>query len=190
MADSTPATPENPMDIDTMPLEELARRVDRAKAIFDELRALFPGLRSLTEVDRTHSSGRMREGEATELGKVIDAIVYAPQYFTSLADEDNGKDPTRLEPDLLRERLARRDLLAQIDDELASLSRQINDTTLTWGALVRPVLLAAYQIAKPISKADQKLRDIISTVIDFYGRPARAAADTRKKRNTEAQGDK
>jgi hypothetical protein len=46
------------------------------------------------------------------------------------------------------------------------------------GALVKPVALAGYEIAKPISKRNDAIRGKIVKALDFYG--ALAAAATRR----------
>src|SRR5262245_14986631 len=98
-------------DIETLSLDELQKRVNKAKALLAEVEALFPGAMTMTAEDRRHSDGRLRVGESETLRTVLAAVDSAPQFFVSLADRDDGHDPKRFETQLLRERLSRRDLL-------------------------------------------------------------------------------
>lgn len=88
-------------------VEELQKRAAKAKALLDELRALFPEAHPLTRDDRRLSQGKMGEEEAEALRGVVDAMDLQPALFDSLADEDEGHDPNKLETSLLRDRLDR-----------------------------------------------------------------------------------
>ena len=171
-------------------IEELRQRAARAQQLIIELKALFPDLRRYTEDERRVSQGRLRDGEAEMLGTVIDVVEYVPQYFASLADQDEGHDPTRLETPLLRDRLERRVLMGQLADALEPFARGVGDTALHYGDLVRPVLLSAYRIAKPISKSDLRVANRLAKVIDFYTGPARAAAVTRAINKEKKEAEK
>ena len=183
-APNTSATLQN---TDELPIEELRQRAVRAKELIDELNALFPDRRRYTEDERRHSQGRLREGEAEMLGNVLSVVEYAPHYFASLADQDEGHDPGRLETPLLRDRLERRVIMGQISDALEPFTRGIGDTALHYGDLVRPVLLSAYRIAKPISKSDLGVANRLAPVVDFYTGPARAAAQTRASKKNDTK---
>jgi hypothetical protein len=167
--------------MEALPLEELRRRVGLAQELLAQIYALLPHLRRFNEEERRHSQGRLREGEEEMLGAIADVIAYAPQYFVSLADEDEGHDPDQLEVDLVRDRLERRTLITGISKALRPLNEGLADEALYLGGLVRPVLLAAYRIAKPISKTDVGMANRLARVIDFYSEPARAAAATRAR---------
>lgn len=58
------------------------------------------------------------------------------------------------------------------------------DTALTMGALVKPVALAAYGIAKPVSKRNDAIRGKISKALDFYSARALAGAASRRASST------
>jgi hypothetical protein len=152
-----------------MPLSELERRAQKVDALITEAQSLLPGLRTMTEDDRRHSSGKLRAGESAVFQYVIAAIRAQPSYFASLADEDEGEDPSRLEVDLIADRLSRRDLLAQVQTKFASLEQPLADSVLHLGEQTRTVLLAAYRIARTLARSDRKLRDLIAPVIDYYG---------------------
>ena len=54
------------------------------------------------------------------------------------------------------------------------------DAALANGALVRPLALAAYEIAKPISKRNAAVREKIAPLMNYYAGNAEAAAETRQ----------
>ncbi|HND13047.1 MAG TPA: hypothetical protein PKI49_07690 [Pseudomonadota bacterium] len=164
-----------------LPLAELTQRVEKAMSLLAEAQALLPGLRTLTEDDRRHSGGKFRTGESEVLHRVLDAIRAQPAYFASLSDEDDGNDPTQLEVDLIADRLARRDLLSQLQAKFAAVEQPLSDSVLHLGEQTRGVLLAAYRIARTVARTDRKLRDQIAPVIDFYGAMVRRPKATEDK---------
>ena len=168
-----------PIDLETISMAEFKKRLERGKQVARELRQMFPGQVVLTADERIHSEGKLRDGESAVLHVVLDGVDLAPHYFAALADSDLGNDPERFETDLLRDRLARRDLLNQLAVEVGAAFTALTDTVLDLGSRVRPVTLAAYRMAKSISKADKKLSTAIAPAIDFYAKPARRAAETR-----------
>jgi hypothetical protein len=184
---STPQTTPAPQSTDELSIEELRLRGARAQELIAELKALFPDHRRYTEEERRHSQGRLRKDEAEMLGVVLDVVDYAPHYFASLADQDEGDDPDRLETTLLRDRLERRVIMGEVADAIEPFTRVVDDTALHYGELVRPVLLSAYRIAKPISKSDIGVANRLAPVVDFYSAPARAAAQTRAGKKNEAK---
>lgn len=143
---------------------------------------LLPGLVTLTEDERRHSDGKTRAGEADALSSVADAADLRPQYFAPLAAKDGGTDPKQFETDLLRDHLVRRKILAELLTASEGLTTPISDTVLSLGEHVRPVLLAAYQIAKPLAAQDDALRTKLAPALDFYGRIGRRAAQTRQSK--------
>jgi hypothetical protein len=167
--------------LDELSIAELKARKARALELIAELRALVPGTVTLTEDERRHSLGRLRDGEHDALRLVLDVVDSAPKYFESLADEDEGHEPGRFETNLLRDRLARREILAEIQQAIEPVATGLADTVLHLGGQVRPAVLAAYRIAKTVSRTDRKLRSALSGAIDFYSAPARAAAKTRAR---------
>jgi hypothetical protein len=168
----------------TMSITELEDRVAKAKRLFAEIGALLPGLATLTDDDRRHSDGKLRDGEGDALGSVIDVAEKNPQYFAALADKDGGFDPKTFETSLLRDHLARRPIIAALAAAADALMTPLGDTVLALGEQVRPVLLAAYQIAKPIAAADDAVRSTLAPALDFYGRVGRLAAATRARKPT------
>jgi hypothetical protein len=177
-------------DIFKLPLAELERRVARAEKLIAELRTLLPGLVSLSEEERKFSQGRMRTDESKALRHILDAVDIEPSYFKSLADDDEGLHTDHFETELLRERLDRRALLRRISDQLGDLHYGVDDTILTLGALVRPVALAAYRIAKTLAHTDARLRRAIAPAVAFYSGPSRAAAAKRGREPVKTQDTK
>ena len=97
-----------------------------------------------------------------------------------MADEDEGHDPTKLETALLRDRLDRHGIYSSLATEVEEVASVLSDTALAMGALVKPVALAGYEIAKPISKRNDAVRGKIAKALNFYGGRALAAAATRR----------
>lgn len=160
--------------LDGLPIEEVRKRKAKALELIGQLKELFPDLVELTEEDRKFSQGRMRTGEPDVLRAVLVAVDQSPEYFKSLGDEDEGHDPTKFETELLRERLERRELYREIADAIGPVASGFSDTVLHFGSLVRPAVLAAYRIAKTLSRTDQKMKTTLAKAIDFYRAPAKA----------------
>lgn len=168
--------------IHSMPLSELAERVARAEQLAREIDELFPGLAPLTDDERLHTSGRFRDGEEEALRAMLAGARLRPELFASLADKDEGHDPGTFEVELLEDRLARRALLQRLSVALAPVADKASDTMLHLGDQSRPVLLAAYRIAKTVAETDDKLRQKISGALNFYGGIGKSAASTRRKK--------
>lgn len=168
-----PAKPQAPGGL---PLPELEKRAEKALDLIGQIKELFPELIEMTEEERKYSQGRMRTEEPAAMRTVLEAVDQSPEYFKSLADEDEGHDPNKFETGLLRDRLERREIYRRVAEALDPLATGFSDTALHYGALVRPAVLAAYRIAKTISLSDQRMRTILAKAIDFYRAPAKARA--------------
>jgi hypothetical protein len=162
-------------DIDTMTIDELKKRVAKGKALIAELKALFPGLVVMTGEDRLHTEGRMKSHEPAAFAAVYDAADAKPEIFASLADKDDGVDPTKFETDLLRARLERRNLVSEIATDAERLATAFGDTVLELGARVAPVSRAAYKLGKVVAETDAQLRTLLAPAIDAYARPRKRA---------------
>ena len=131
--------------------EQLTKRVERATEHLqnadDELGDLF----TLTDAERRSSDGRLREGEATALAAVLDAAERRPSAFDVLGNKDGGTNPAKFETVVLRDQLQRAVTLDGLATALEGLARDVRDTQLVLGGDVRRVLLAAYEIAKPLA---------------------------------------
>ena len=160
-------------------IADLRKRAAQASALNEQIRAQFAEAKQLAKQDRRSSRGKMGLIEAGPLRGTLDAIDPMPAAFASLADEDEGHDPTKVETDLLRERFDRHQIYTELADELTATAKLLTDAALANGALVRPLCLAAYAIAKPISKHHPAMREKISALIDYYAGNAEAAAETR-----------
>ncbi len=160
-------------------IDDLRKRAAQSSALNAQIRAQFQEARKLAKQDRRSSRGKMGLTEAGALRGTLDAIDLDPAPFASLADEDEGHDPTKVETALLRERFDRHQIYTELADELMATAKVLTDAALANGALVRPLCLAAYEIAKPISKRNPAMREKISALIDYYAGNAEAAAETR-----------
>jgi len=161
-------------------IAELTKKVNKAEAALTQLVQLFPEAQALPVDDRNSSRGKIGPAESKALRGVIAAIDSQPQVFASLADEDEGHDPSRLETNLLRDRLDRHDLYLALAIKTEQLATLFSDTALALGARVKPVTLAAYQIAKPISKRDASVRAKLAPALNYYGSNAAASLASRK----------
>lgn len=79
--------------LDGLPVEEVRKRRTKALELIGQIKELFPDLVEPTEEDRKYSQGRMRTDEPDVLRTVLGAVDLNPEYFKSLADEDEGHDP-------------------------------------------------------------------------------------------------
>ncbi|APR87826.1 hypothetical protein A7982_13175 [Minicystis rosea] len=166
-------------------LADLKKRHTKAKKLLADARALFAEAHELPKDDRRRSQGRLGADESVAMRGVIGAMESEPAVFVSLADFDGGNDPQKLETALLRERLDRYDLYQDIAEEAESLARLFADQALSVGALVVPVVRAGYEIAKPVSKTNPKVRAKISKMLDYHGANAQAAQASRKANKTK-----
>lgn len=165
----------------TLPLDELRARVAKVTALIEEATALLPGLLELTDAARKDSVGRFRKGEAQALLAVLDLADAKPALFESLADKDHGNDPASFETGLLRDRLERIALLQPLAEASDELIDGVQDTVLFLGETTKPVMLAAYEIAKPQAKHDPKIRSKMAPALDYYGKIAATGAATRRR---------
>lgn len=177
-------------DILTMPLDELTKRVEEATKLLAQLSALLPGLLELTDSARSTSLGHYRHGEAEALSSMLDVADKKPALFESLADHDEGHDPTKFETGLIRDRLQRAILLGKLIDGAQEVLGPLSDTRLHLGNLTRPVLLAMYEIVKPHAKRDTAVASMAKDALDFFGAIARAAAATRARKKKSENEDK
>ena len=161
-------------------LADLTKRSTRGKALLAEFRALFSEAHALSKDDRLRSRGKLGLKEGSALRGVLDAVDLEPAIFASLADEDEGHDPEKLETDLLRERFDCHHLYKSLADELEAVASLLSDAALAHAAQCKPVTLAAYEIAKPVSKRNPAIRAKITPLLDYYGANAAAANETRQ----------
>ncbi len=164
---------ENPVNsLETLPIEELRKRAKRAIELAAELKALFPDLIELSELERKYSQGRMRRGEPEILSTILDAVEMEPSCFKSLAGSDEHGSAC-FETAHLRERLERRALYQNVADALVPLTSGFKDTALHFGGSARPAIFAAYRIAKTVAQTDERMRAAIGRAVDFFRLPVR-----------------
>ena len=180
-----PAPPTDGGAVDEMPLAVLRANVAEAKGYVGKMRALVPGLFLLPDDERRHSDGRLRDGEEAALHSVLDVADAHPESFQVLAAKDGGRDPKVFETQLLRERLERRALLAELAAELEPFALELADTLLVLGSLARQPTLAAYGIAKPLAEHDAEARSKLAKALSFYGGLAERAAKSRAAKKTK-----
>lgn len=180
-----------PATLDTMSPEELRSRVQKAQTHIASILALFPGLTSLDQNSRTRTRGRVRgDEERKALRAVLEAVELRPALFACLAAKDEGRDPERMETQLLRERLERQQLLESLAEALAPLAAKLSDSALGQGAGSKPVILDAYEIARPVAQHDAALRSALTPALDYYAAPARKGARTRAdSANDQSEGN-
>lgn len=168
-------------DVLTMPTDELKKRVEKVKALLAQAEELLPGLVTLTHEDRRTSAGRFRTGEADALGSVLKLADQKPALFESLAAKDEGNDPAVFEVALVRDRLDRIALLQPVAETFDELIASVQDTVVHLGEKTRPVLLTAYELARPQAKHDDRIRSTLAPAIDFYGKMTQASVAARRK---------
>jgi hypothetical protein len=167
---------------------DLEKRKAKAEALLQELLGLFPEAAALPADDRLTSQGRMGDGESAALVVLCDVVDAAPAAFAVLADEDAGDDPTKVETDLVRTRFAEHDLYRGLAGDVARAAKLFSDTALARGILVKPFAQAAYEIAKPLSKRDPKIRSLLAPALDYYANNAKLAAASRKAKHAPGNG--
>ncbi|MEI7892633.1 MAG: hypothetical protein WCI05_06055 [Myxococcales bacterium] len=169
------------IDVFTMPIDELRKRVAQVLVLLIQIDELLPGLVELTTDGRQHAS-RFRDGEAEALKGLLDIADEKPAFFEVLADKDGGADPTKFEPDVIRDRLERTIILGPVVKEAEALARPLSDTLLHLTTLAKPVLLAMYAIVKPQAKNNVAIATLARPILDLYQAVGRAAAASRKKK--------
>ena len=172
-----------------MPLDELKSRVGQAHGFMQQAIALFPGLYAMTDDERKYTNGRIRTGEGAQFLTLINIMEAFPQFFVGLADLDQGIDPKQVETPLMRDRVQRAEILADLLDTAAKLGG-LSDTVLHLRELVRDPIKEAYAISKVMAKSSNALKSMLATVINFYATMAKAAAATRKANAEAAAAEK
>jgi hypothetical protein len=165
----------------TMLFAQANQYVTQASATVAQLQQNLPGLVALPEADRKVTGGRFRDGEAQVLLTVLDECDARPELVISLADLDNGTDPTTFETGLLRSRLELAMALAPLSATLTQLASNLDDTVLYLNDLAKPPTLEAYAILKAVAKTDLSVKTAIAPAVDFYANISKTAAASRKK---------
>jgi hypothetical protein len=165
----------------TMLIAQAAQNVSQATAAVANVQTYLPGLVSLPAAQRKVVGGRFRDGEGQVLLTVLEACTANPTLVASLADEDNGVDPTTFETTLLSSRIQLAMLLAPLSATLSQLASNVDDTVLYLNELTKGPTLEAYAILKAVAKTDLSIKTAITPALDFYSNMAKAAVATKKK---------
>jgi hypothetical protein len=164
----------------TMTLTQATQAVEQATAAVTQIQGCLPGLVTLPAAERK-TSVRLRPGEAQALLSVLTECAARPELVASLADLDNGVDPTTFEPDLISARLQLAQLLAPLSASLSQLASTLDDTILHLNGLTRRPTLKAYDILKAVAQSDTSVKTAITPALDFYANLTKASAASRKK---------
>ncbi len=163
----------------TMPIAQFDAAVAKVSAAIAQIDTLLPGLVTLTAEARK-AGGRYRDGEAQALLPVLTVAQQYPALTQSLANDDQGNDPSTFEVTLLQDRLQRITALQPLVEALEGKTQELSDTLLYLGELTKPVLLAAYKLEKPQAAHDKKIQSMLAPTIDFYAAIAKASVETRQ----------
>ena len=137
-------------------------------------------LAALTEDERKHTVGKLRDGEATAMGGILDTVDAFPQVFAALADKDGGSDPAVAETAPARAALARVQTLQPLAILLDSLLGRVSDDVLASASTAKDVTIPAYAIGKANAASNPKVRETMATALDFYSKLSRRSAKTAK----------
>ena len=169
-----------------MPLDEFARRAEKVKKAASDFRTMvddeLPGLVTLTQEQRRFAP-KLRVGEHSMLGRVLDVADLKPALFESIADQDQGHDPSKFETGLLRERVAKHLKFGEITAELAPVATHVSDSSHYLAGQFRDAISAAYRIAKTHAMTDKQVNDILAPVIDFM----RKSSQPRKSKTAKPE---
>jgi hypothetical protein len=155
----------------------------RGAKIIGHLEAIDELLSDAVELtdDARSVAHRMRgQAEKEALESVLDYVDTMPAAFKGLANKDEGHDPNKFETGLLRHRLANGLTLTKLVERFDETRLALSDSALYVATLVKPPILAAYEIAKPLAKNDEKNGKNLNPATNYFGAVARAGAKTRK----------
>lgn len=182
-------------DIDTLPAEQIAERLQKTREYIQAIRDLWPGLVRLEEKERRASIGKSlvqlrgplralftllapKNGETPPIAKVFDAI----------GGRDEGADPERFEAELLLRRLGRVEAENAVVAELEALSRDIADDVLATGESVVVPGLLALSLARSLSKGNPTYRSELRTVLDGLRDMTKRARQHNAAKSSPAKG--
>ena len=167
---------------DEMSLAEFLQRIERvtagAKQFVSLVNAELPGLPELTTDDRVHAF-RPRKDQIDGYLAALDVADKRPETFKFLADKDKGKDPTKFETDLVRERVLKHRALTELNKVLAPVGDLTVDGPLWLAMQFGETCSATYKLAKSLADVDPGARTIMAKALSKNARPAAAAAKTR-----------
>jgi hypothetical protein len=164
---------------------QVAKALTSANALLAALKAL--GCPVLTDQERLHTMGKLREGEPVAMNAVFDTVDANPVVFASLAEKDGGTDPTAVETQPSRDALTEAEALSPLVDVLAQMHTIVSDGMIANGQFAKELSVPAYAIGKAIAVTNKTVRASLAPAITFYGSPARkrVAATTRQVNSTK-----
>jgi hypothetical protein len=165
----------------------LAQRVEQITRHLDAIDKLMSDGVQLSDVERKVAL-RLQSGEVEALNGVLDFAAARTELFADLADEDDGKDPSTFETELLRERLSNAQTLAAVTARIGKTASTFSDSTLYVTTLAKRPALAAYEIAKPFQTRDRQHGPLLNAAVNLYGARARAGAKKRAADKAQANG--
>jgi hypothetical protein len=167
------AIPPVPRDIDDLTEEEIVARFNETIPHIAAIKALWPGLQRLEEVERMTSGGRNLSQFTHPLGLLFTLLKptsgKAPEmasFFDALGDEDHGDDPAKFEPELLSRRMLRVEYEQKIQVALDDLQRHFGDDVLHTGSQVMEPGLLALAMARTLSVTNKTFKSTLAPVID------------------------
>jgi hypothetical protein len=154
---------------------KLAKVVDEG---VDALRALLAalegqGLGSKTPEDRTHSNGKLRDGEPDAMTNILDTVDKFPGLFQSLAPHDHGKDDSRVETAPSRMALAHRAKLQPLAAVAQKVLDLVSDEMLEHAEQAKDVTGPAYAIIKANADVSPELKKTAAPALTFYAEIAK-----------------
>ncbi len=176
------AAPPHPEDTTIADVSEEALNARAAKIIghLEAIDELLEDAAELTDDGRSVAHRMRGEAEKEALESVLDYVDTIPVAFKGLANKDEGHDPNKFETGLLRHRLANGLTLTKLVERFDQTRLALSDSALYVATLVKPPILAAYEIAKPLAKNDEKNGKKLNPATNYFGAVARAGAKTRK----------
>jgi hypothetical protein len=125
-------------------------------------------LASLTSEERTHSNGKLRDGETVAMTSVLDAIDARSGIFANLATKDHGTDDAVVETAPARAALARRTTMKPLGDLLNTIAGRVSDDLLAEGSTAKDVTVPAYALIQANAPIDPTLRRVAAPALSFY----------------------
>jgi hypothetical protein len=139
------------------------------------------GLVMLTTTQRKESNGKLRDGEFTAMGNVLDTVDAYPGLFGSLADKDGGVDDALVETAPARADIAAWTALAPLAEQMEAVHTAVADTMLAMAESAKELTVPAYAIIRANASSNPKLAKTAAIATKFYGQFARQRAANQAK---------
>jgi hypothetical protein len=174
-------------DIAEMPADALRARQKEIFDLLDQIDAKMRGAVELDEAARERAQRLRGRAEKEAIESILDYADARPESFAHFADRDRGHDPGAFETALLRDRLEGALIMAEIVDRLDSTRQKVSDSSIYLTSLVKPVALAAFEVARPLARIDKKNGEKLSSALNFYGAIDRGGAKARAQKKSEPE---